>query len=276
MRGLKHWFVPPVTFATGLKIRGIGIREGMPPGHVFRPTGTDDYMLMLFYDPVQVGVGEELMPFPPQSMRIWTPHCRQHYGRADGRYRHTWIHCDGTAVSGILAAAEAPLDCMFSLPDASLLEEGLQALFEELIQPGGGDGVIVRNMFENLVRRLVRRVRDTPERTAIPADLATVKRHIEETYAEPLGLSELAGMAHLSVPHFCSEFKRCFGTSAIDYAIRLRMHQAAYLLRDENLRVSEVGRRCGYDDIYYFSRVFKKHYGLSPTQMRQSMSAGGK
>ena len=55
------------------------------------------------------------------------------------------------------------------------------------------------------------------------------------------------------------------------YVATLRMHRAAYLLADENLRISEIGAMVGYDDLYYFSRCFKKHYGLSPRAMRRRM-----
>ena len=75
-------------------------------------------------------------------------------------------------------------------------------------------------------------------------------------------------MAHCSVPHFCSEFKTHFGTSAIAYVTTLRLHTAAHLLQNRNLRVSDVARAVGYEDIYYFSRHFKTRYGVAPSAMR--------
>ena len=58
------------------------------------------------------------------------------------------------------------------------------------------------------------------------------------------------------MPHFCSEFKRHFGESAIQHLIRLRLQHAVYLLRDENLRIGEVAEQTGYEDLYYFSKLF--------------------
>jgi AraC-like DNA-binding protein len=49
------------------------------------------------------------------------------------------------------------------------------------------------------------------------------------------------------------------------------MHEAAYLLRDEHLSITEIAQQLGYTDLYYFSRQFRKYYGLSPRQMRNGM-----
>ena len=66
----------------------------------------------------------------------------------------------------------------------------------------------------------------------------------------------------------CKRFKKEVGVSPLEYMTNLRMKSAEMLLTAmwaNEYTVSEIARMCGYDDALYFSRVFKKHYGCSPS-----------
>jgi len=82
----------------------------------------------------------------------------------------------------------------------------------------------------------------------------------------------LARMAHWSPAHFSEEFRRHFGAAPIAYLIRQRMAHARHLLRDVGLTVADVAQRVGYDDLYHFSKLFKKHCGISPGAVREKGS----
>lgn len=85
---------------------------------------------------------------------------------------------------------------------------------------------------------------------------------------KPLQVSALAALANTSTSHFFALFKRLTGQSPIDYFIRLRMQRACELLQDPSLRIKEVAACLGYDDPFYFSRLFKSVHSLAPTQYR--------
>jgi two-component system response regulator YesN len=53
------------------------------------------------------------------------------------------------------------------------------------------------------------------------------------------------------------------------------MREAAYLLHDRNLNVTEIARRVGYAEIFHFSKLFKKRFGRSPRETRRSYLGGG-
>ena len=67
-------------------------------------------------------------------------------------------------------------------------------------------------------------------------------------------------------------FKKEMGRSTLEYLTDLRMNRARELLLDgtRKLPIAEVAEGCGFSDALYFSRVFKKRFGSSPTQFRQS------
>lgn len=269
MKGFKHFFPVPPLRSADLTLRGIGVQEHMPACIIDRPAGTGDYLLMLFYDEVWVAAEGKPTPQPRNTLMIWTPGTRQYYGDREHPYNHTWIHCDGRLVTSLLGATGLPRNDPFVVPDPTVMERCLLAVHEELTRHARPDATIVRNLLENWLRDLARSV--TPDKDVkddIPAPFLALRRFIESEYAAPIRLPDLAQRVNLSVPHFCAEFKRHFGTPAIDYLIRQRMHQAAYLLKDRNLRIKEVAFRVGYVDIYYFSRLFRKHYGVSPRAFR--------
>lgn len=270
MKGLRHFFPEPPIQTVDLTVRGIGVQERMAPGLIDRREGTGDYLMMLFYDAVSIGAGGEVWSCPRNTFMIWTPGRAQYYGSGTQPFTHSWIHCDGRLIKGFLAMTRLPRNTPFAIPDPVVMERCLLAVYEELARHARPDGIIVRNLLENGLRetaRDVRRVRDSPDDT--PAVFLAVRHMIESEYARPLTLPDLARKASLSVPHFCAQFKRYFGVPAIDYLIRQRMHRAAYLLQDRNARVSEVARQVGYEDLFHFSKMFKKHFGASPRQRRR-------
>ncbi len=67
---------------------------------------------------------------------------------------------------------------------------------------------------------------------------------------------------------FYKKMKRITGTTPNDYIRTLRMNKAAELLKDDRLTVAEVGYKVGIEDQYYFSKMFKTFFGISPTKYR--------
>ncbi len=98
--------------------------------------------------------------------------------------------------------------------------------------------------------------------------LAPAKEYLETHWNEEISLIKLASVCHLSVPHFRHLFLRVFKTPPMQYRDSLRLLYAKdYLLR-EGYTVSEIADKCGFADQNYFSRFFKKHTGLSPSEYR--------
>jgi AraC-like DNA-binding protein len=81
-------------------------------------------------------------------------------------------------------------------------------------------------------------------------------------------LAAVAAAAGLSRLHFHRSFRRLFRTTPHRYMLRRRMDLARQLLSGTTESVGEIGRQCGYDDQFYFSRTFKREAGLSPERFR--------
>jgi AraC-like DNA-binding protein len=72
----------------------------------------------------------------------------------------------------------------------------------------------------------------------------------------------------MSVSTFCHLFRKQMHTSPVHFFIRMKMHRACELLDTTDLSVHEIGARVGYEDPFYFCRIFKKMMGQTASEYR--------
>ncbi|HXA43888.1 MAG TPA: AraC family transcriptional regulator [Candidatus Angelobacter sp.] len=94
--------------------------------------------------------------------------------------------------------------------------------------------------------------------------IAYMVQHLDR----PLQVATLAAQARVSPSHFFALFKRRIGSAPMDYFTRLRMQRACRLLEDTGYSIKEISSKLGYDDQFYFSRVFKSINGVAPSDYR--------
>lgn len=97
--------------------------------------------------------------------------------------------------------------------------------------------------------------------------VAQARAYLETCYASPVSLRDLARFAEMSEQHFSRRFYQAYGIRPMSYLTLRRLEQAYRLLQTDML-VKDVAQAVGYDDPFYFSRIFKKHYGYSPQKAR--------
>jgi len=97
-----------------------------------------------------------------------------------------------------------------------------------------------------------------------------VLEYIEKNFSKDISVSQLADMLHMSESNFYSVFKRQFGTSPISYINNYRLSLAAEYLRQSEDSISEICERVGIQDPLYFSKIFRKTYGVSPRAYRNN------
>ncbi|MBN1864665.1 MAG: helix-turn-helix transcriptional regulator [Victivallales bacterium] len=110
----------------------------------------------------------------------------------------------------------------------------------------------------------------------IPKDipLEKAKRHIERNFTRKLTVKELASVASLEPSYFIRKFKRFYGSPPVAFQIELKINAAKNLLSTGGYSVAETAERTGFKDIYYFSRIFRKVTGKTPTSLKPKFSSG--
>ena len=100
--------------------------------------------------------------------------------------------------------------------------------------------------------------------------LAAVFGYIEKNAGEQIQLEKLASLANVSPYYFCKLFRAATGTTFVEYINRRRMEKAEMMLRESEKSVTEIAYECGIPDSNYFSRMFKKYRGASPSELRRA------
>jgi AraC-like DNA-binding protein len=98
----------------------------------------------------------------------------------------------------------------------------------------------------------------------IEQSIAYMAQHLDQ----PLQVATLAALANISPSHFFALFKRRIGSAPMDYFTRLRMQRARDLLDVTAASVKEIAATLGYNDPFYFSRVFKSVNQIAPSEYR--------
>lgn len=96
-----------------------------------------------------------------------------------------------------------------------------------------------------------------------------IMNYFEEHYAEKISLDAIAGNMYLSPYYISRIFKSETGDAPIRHLINIRLERAMELLKSGSCEsVREVAGRVGYEDVYHFSKLFKKKYGIPPSKVR--------
>lgn len=94
-------------------------------------------------------------------------------------------------------------------------------------------------------------------------------QYMEDRIDRRITVEELAALQGLSVSYFSALFRKATGMGPLDYFIHLKIRRACELLQSGRRKIKEVAQRVGYDDPYYFSRLFKKYTAVSPAGYRK-------
>ncbi len=107
------------------------------------------------------------------------------------------------------------------------------------------------------------------ERNTESRRILKVKQYINEHYAEPLRLNDMAEMVGMSPVSFSRFFKLRSGRTLTDYVLDIRLGFAARMLVDSSKNISEICYECGFNNISNFNRIFKSKRGSTPKEFRQ-------
>ena len=131
----------------------------------------------------------------------------------------------------------------------------------------------------NLLENLLLQIRHSEERKrsveATPYQTKTLRKlaeKIRQHYSEPWDFSEEAKKIFVSERHFRSLFAQVNELPPLHYLLRIRLEQAAERLIHTRDTIKSIAVECGFQDEFYFSRIFKKYYHLSPKQYRKEFN----
>lgn len=233
------------------------------------PNGRADYTYYyIFENGMEFSfAGAPFLPVKEGSVVVIPPRLSLTYRHTNtDRLRLYWVHFTGKDVGALLAANDIPADGgIFTAPVTPRILEEFQTLLDGM--KGLADACARIRTAAALVQ-VMTTVTGERRREEKHGRLSRSITYLHEHYTEPIEKEFLAATEGLSLSQYNLCFRRLTGYSPAEYMTLLRMKSAERLLCETALPIAEVARRCGYDDAYYFSRVFHRTHGCSPLAFR--------
>ncbi|MBS1370775.1 MAG: helix-turn-helix transcriptional regulator [Lentisphaeria bacterium] len=149
-------------------------------------------------------------------------------------------------------------------------EELIGAMLIEQQRRNPGWGYFVRLHFMALFGLVCRAYPEEPEASEDEFErLTRVVDHIEAHYAEPVSLDTLAALGGCSKCTLIRMFRRAFDSTPVGYLLEFRLERGREMLRKSSLPVTEIAMRNGFSDSNYFTKLFRRRYGMSPRACRK-------
>lgn len=246
--------------------------------HTKRPKGRQDYQLLYVASgKAHFTVEGKLHSLPAGYMVIYRPGQPQDYVYYGEEHPEIyWIHFTGSEVENIL--------CHYDLCEGVFYAGNTEVytkLFQQIIRELKTCGIGFEELLSMYVKQIfvqVRRSRAASRIVIEPKLQAQIEQAIQdfhEHYMEPVCIGNYAKGSGMSVSWFLRCFKQYTKQSPMQYITALRINNAVNLLENTSYNVSEIAAMVGYENPLYFSRIFHKIKGVSPSHYRKVLDRSG-
>ncbi len=243
----------------------------------WRPRGRLDFQLLY------IAAGKAHFHFDGKEQIVTAGHMVLYRPKEPQKYEYYgedqtevyWVHFTGGNVTNILRSYGLTDDkrvfyCGSGLDYQNLFRTMINELqmckenYAEMLE------MYLRQIFIMLQRYFINAAKTDNARVVEEIDKAMI--YFNEHYSEDISIDEYAQNNHVSVSWFIRNFKHCTGSTPMQYILSKRIYNAEILLQDSTYNITEISEIVGYENPLYFSRIFKKVKGLSPSEYRKSIN----
>ncbi len=255
-------------------IMGISSSTIEPP--TMRPDGMQKWMIHLTLIGLgRVNRGENRFECGPGTLTLFPPRVTHDYAPAekDGDWEHVWVYFQpkpqwyallewpdrGAGVRGFRPQTNSV---------GSKITAAFKAAYRRLRSTDTMCHELSSNYLEQALLWCMFDLRSAGTSALFDSRISLTVDYIHRNYAESISVSQLADKANLSSSRFSHLFAESTGMPVSRYIARVRLERARELLIGSMRRVTEIAFACGFSDSLYFSRAFRKAYGISPREYR--------
>ncbi|MEP5231832.1 MAG: AraC family transcriptional regulator [Alloalcanivorax sp.] len=273
--------IPPAVLASvrdhplcsGCMPHGVGFYPQASGHRMARQKPADDLLIYCVSGAGQVAYGGQSQPVEAGELLLLPAGlAHRYYANPQRPWSIYWVHLGGPEVQGYfdeIAGLRQPGIRKVRVGVHSRLAEDFQALMAAATSAQPEHLIYAANLLRSLLAyaALMRRQHQVRHATL---DVARVNSYLQTAMDQRLSLDALiAATSDLSRYHFIREYKRQTGQTPMQAFLRIKVSHACYLLDISDQSVAAIALQLGYDDPYYFSRLFKKVMRVSPQQYRQ-------
>ncbi len=242
-------------------------------GHEYGPS-TRNHFLMTFVTEgeAELYMGSEKRRFGKGDVLITFPGVPVHY-KALGDWSIKWAGL-GSADLGLFLSklGVTPSEPIVPCSRGERFEGILDEMLSMPLSPYPSQGMRLGRLLCELVELIAADRETRLDQPAIRSN--EILRYIAAHYTEDIRVSEIAAQFHMDRSYLERSFKRETGRSMKDVIGGFRIRRAQSLLRETGYSVEEVAKRAGFRDRLYFSRFFRKKFGMTPTEYRHASREG--
>lgn len=205
---------------------------------------------------------------PGETLLLTVPHNHRYWLEQGGRWAFFWLSMNGEEALRLHRAVLAAAGPVLRLKPQTI--EHLAACCLRLAEgeaetPGRASAIAYEAAMALHDDVFGGQPADGAEDNAMRLVVEHIERHLDRA----LGVDDLARIAGLSRSHFSRSFMKAEGMPPAQFVLGRRLARATKLLAEtEALSVKEIAARCGFDNANYFAKVFRLHFGASPTEFR--------
>lgn len=254
----------------GVTIGFLGVKAQHKKDEFCKKETFNNYLFCCFYTPFRYLKDGVLEEGKAGDILINTPGEVVYHGpleNSESGFINDWAHIGGEELGQLLNKYPLPLNEAFSVEDPELIHKYFRRLFAEKYPHKVGS----EDMLTSMVTQMLIQMRRAYINTRTSDDLynnkiAEIRREIVENPQYKWDLTEMALRSGYSVSRFCELFTKQYGYPPISFVISERVLLAKKYLLSGQMSVATVAETCGFSSINYFSRIFKKFTGFSPSE----------
>lgn len=241
-------------------------------GHKMSRADHDDYLL------IYCVAGEGFLKLDGKPMKITSGDfvllpksvAHEYAAKKKSPWSIYWVHCDGSLVKEYLEEVN-------KLSQSNILAIGLHPRlisdFESLLDTRLSNSLHESylhscSLLSQIITHIALLNKQAQHKFDKSLNLESVRSLMLTHIHQQLDIDTLATAANLSKFHFIKRYKALTGRTPINDFIQMKIERACHLLDISDKSIAQVGCELGYEDAYYFSRVFNKVMGISPSQYR--------
>ncbi len=246
----------------------------LPSMSTYRAAGRSDYQILYVASGNAVFTLESgEIKVPAGSMVLYTPHQTQKYiYYLEDKPEVYWIHFTGNEVKELLQRV--------GFIDSPVLYTGISSRYQELFsnmireiqlpRPCSEElsALYLKELFYLIQRQIAE---GSQNKRSIHREMEKAVSYFHENFTRSIQIETYAEEHHMSTCWFIRSFKQYVGMPPGQYLTSIRISKAKELLESTGYSVSEIGSIVGYENPLYFSRIFKKQTGSSPTEYQKGL-----
>ncbi len=212
----------------------------------------------------------------PEGSAFFIPKGMPHSYYPDGEiWDIRWMVPGGSALPEFYRKFQLEEGYVFMLQDESGLDRILNQMRMALIgHPEHGTVLAAGSVYSFMMEFAYQgRLRSTAETVDRPYEnqILALQEYIGKHFMYPITLEDLCRVVPVTHQHLCRIFKEALGVRPTEYINQVRVEMARSLLLYSDLPIQQVGEKCGFQNVNYFCKVFKRYEHLTPLEYRNSV-----